>query len=178
MTTSLTPASPGRAGALEGRTALVTGGSRGIGRAIALAFAAEGADVAVSYLSHYDRDRPDPEAAFEVGRQIEDCGRRTVVVDADVGREEDVRELVDKTLEAFGRIDVLVNNAGFVKVSWVESMEVGEWDEMIAGHLRGTFLVTRAVLPGMLERGDGRIINITSQIAQIGRERFAHYAAA
>ena len=178
MTTSLTPATPGRAGALEGRIALVTGGSRGIGRAIALAFAAEGADVAISYLSSYDRDRPNPHAAFEVGRQIEDHGRRSVVVDADVGREGDVRGLVDKTLEAFGRVDVLVNNAGFVKVSWLESMDVEAWDEMIAGHLRGTFLVTRAVLPGMLERGNGRIINIASQIAQIGRERFAHYAAA
>src|SRR5215467_6517088 len=104
---SLTPTTPGRAGALEGRRALVTGGSRGIGRAIALAFAAEGADVAISYLSRYDRDRPDPDAAFEVAQQIADQGRRSLVVDADVGREADVRNLVDRTLETFGRIDVL-----------------------------------------------------------------------
>jgi 3-oxoacyl-[acyl-carrier protein] reductase len=164
-------------GALEGRTALVTGGSRGIGRAIALAFAQAGADVAISYLGRYDRDRPGDDA-FDVGRRIESMGRRAFVGEADVSREEDVRSLVDNTLDAFGRVDILVNNAGFVTLAWVEEMDVAMWDEMIAGHLRGTFVVTRAVLPGMLERGDGRIINIASQIGQIGRQRFAHYAAA
>lgn len=76
------------------------------------------------------------------------------------------------------RVDILVNNAGFVTLAPVEAMEVALWDEMIATHLRGTFLMTRFVLPGMLARGDGRIINVSSQIGQIGRERFAHYAAA
>jgi 3-oxoacyl-[acyl-carrier protein] reductase len=127
-------------GVLEGRTALITGASRGIGRAIALAFAREGADVAINH-------HPPADAKFPGA-------------------------------EDFGRVDILVNNAGFVTLSRVESMEVALWDDMIATHLRGTFLTTRLVLPGMLERGHGRIINIASQIGQIGRERFAHYSAA
>jgi 3-oxoacyl-[acyl-carrier protein] reductase len=164
--------------ALAGRTALVTGASRGIGRAIALAFAAEGADVALSFLGRYDRERPDPDAVLDVARAIEEQGRGALVVEADVAREDDVQALADRALDAFGRIDVLVNNAGFVTLSWVAEMDVATWDETIAAHLRGTFLVTRALLPQMLERGDGRIINVASQIGQIGRERFAHYAAA
>lgn len=158
-------------GVLEGRTALVTGGSHGIGQAIALAFAYEGADVAIA-----DR-RPVADAA-DVARQIEATGRRVLVVQADVSQEASVGAMVDQVLAAFGRIDILVNNAGFVTLAPVETMEIAVWDEMIATHLRGTFLVTRLVLPGMLAQGDGRIINIASQIGQIGRERFAHYAAA
>ena len=158
-------------GVLEGRTALVTGSGRGIGRAIALAFAAEGADVAIN-----DHGRMDE--AREVARQIEALGRSALVVEADVSREEPVAAMVERVLEGFGRIDILVNNAGIATLARVEQMDVDLWDRMIAVHLRGTFLVTRSVLPGMLERGDGRIINISSQIAQLGRERFANYAAA
>lgn len=158
-------------GVLTGRTALVTGAGRGIGRAIALAFANEGADVVIN-------DYQQIEEAREVARQVEAAGQRALAVQADVSREEPVRAMVDEALRAFGKIDILVNNAGIVTLSRVETMEVAWWDEMIAVHLRGTFLVTRLVLPGMLARGDGRIINISSQLAQIGRERFAHYAAA
>ena len=158
-------------GVLDGRTALVTGSSHGIGRAIALAFAAEGADVAVNY-------RSNAEGAAEVARQIEAFGRRALVIQADVSQVEPVRAMVDQVERAFERIDILVNNAGFVTLAPVESMEISTWDDMIATHLRGTFLVTRMVLPGMLERGDGRIINISSQLGQIGREWFAHYTAA
>lgn len=158
-------------GVLEGRKALVTGGGRGIGRAIALAFAHEGADVAVNDYRNLDDARA-------VAVQIEALGRRTVAVEANVAEEDAVRRMVAEVNEAFGYIDVLVNNAGTVTLSPVEAMDVAMWDEMIAVHLRGTFLVTRMVLPGMLERGSGRIINLASQIGQIGRERFAHYAAA
>ena len=158
-------------GILEGRTALITGGSHGIGQAIALAFAHEGADVAIA-------DRRPVADASDVARQIEAIGRQALVVQADVSQEASVGAMVDQVLAAFGRIDILVNNAGFVTLSLVEAMEIAVWDEMIATHLRGTFLVTRLVLPGMLAQGDGRIINIASQIGQIGRERFAHYAAA
>lgn len=158
-------------GVLEGRTALVTGAARGIGRAIALAFAREGADVAINDYKHLEEAR-------EVVRQIEAGGRRALAVEADVSQEEPVRAMVERVLDAFGRIDILVNNAGIATLARVEQMDVALWDQMIAVHLRGTFLVTRLVLPGMLEHGDGRIINISSQIAQIGRERFAHYAAA
>src|SRR4029453_5104926 len=81
-------------------------------------------------------------------------------------------------LGELGRIDVLVNNAGFGNLVLVEEVDVATWDPVIGGHLGGPFLVTRAVLPGMLERGDGRIINIASQLGQVGREWLAHYAAA
>lgn len=158
-------------GVLEARVALITGASRGIGRAIALAFADEGADVAVNYYR-------DAGAAQEVAGRITALGRRAIVVQADVAREDQVRSMVEQVTVEFGRVDILVNNAGFVTLAPVESMEVAAWDAMIATHLRGTFLVTRMVLPGMLARGDGRIINVSSQIGQIGREWFAHYAAA
>jgi 3-oxoacyl-[acyl-carrier protein] reductase len=158
-------------GVLDGRKALVTGASRGIGRSIALAFAEEGADVGVNY-------HRAAAAAEEVGNRIEALGRQAIVVQADVAVEQDVRAMVDRVTEQFGRIDILVNNAGFVTLAPVETMEISQWDEMIATHLRGTFLTTRMVLPGMLERGDGRIINVSSQLGQIGREWFAHYAAA
>jgi len=164
--------------ALAGRTALVTGGSRGIGRAIALAFADAGADVAFSYLASYDRDRPGVDDAADVVAALAQRSVRALSHQADVSSEEEVSALVERTIDAFGRIDILVNNAGFVTLAWVEEMDVSTWDAMIAGHLRGTFLVTRAILPDMLARGDGRIINISSQIGQIGRQRFAHYAAA
>jgi 3-oxoacyl-[acyl-carrier protein] reductase len=156
---------------LTDRVALVTGGSRGIGRAIALAFAGEGADVAVNY-------RRERAAAEEVVREIAAQGRRGLALQADVAQEDDVRQMVEQTLAEFGRVDILVNNAGFVTLAPIESMEVALWDEMIATHLRGTFLTTRMVLPGMLERGSGRIINVSSQLGQIGREWFTHYAAA
>jgi len=158
-------------GILEGRTALVTGGCHGIGRAIVLAFAREGADVAIA-------DRRPVADADEIVHQVAAMGRHALVTQTDVSQEASVRATVEQVLGAFGRIDILVNNAGFVTLAPVETMAVALWDEMIATHLRGTFLVTRLVLPGMLARGDGRIINVSSQIGQIGRERFAHYAAA
>lgn len=158
-------------GLLDGRSALVTGGGRGIGRAIAIAFAKEGADVAVNF-------RSDATAAGEVVEEIIAIGQRALSVQADVSLAEPVAEMVGQVLAEFEKIDILVNNAGFVTLSPVERMDVEMWDEMLATHLRGTFLVTRAVLPGMLEHGDGRVINISSQIGQIGREWFAHYAAA
>lgn len=158
-------------GVLRGRKALVTGASRGIGRAIALAFAEEGADIAVNY-------NQASAAAQEVASEIEALGRQALLVQADVSQEAPVRAMVDEILEDFGRVDILVNNAGFVTLAPVETMDIALWDEMIATHLRGTFLVTRMILPGMLERGDGRIINVSSQIGQIGREWFTHYAAA
>ena len=158
-------------GVLEGRTALVTGGSHGIGLAIVRAFAREGADVAIA-------DRRPVSDADETVREIAALGRRALVIQTDVSEEASVRATVEQALGAFGHIDILVNNAGFVTLAPVETMAVTLWDEMIATHLRGTFLMTHFVLPGMLARGDGRIINLSSQIGQIGRERFAHYAAA
>ena len=147
-------------GVLEGRKALVTGASRGIGREIALAFAREGADVAVNY-------HRQEEAAREVAAAIEALGRRALAVQASVAEVEPVRTMVARVLAEFGHIDILVNNAGFVTLAPVEAMTVEQWDEMLATHLRGTFLVTRQVLPGMLERGSGRIVIVGSGSAYL-----------
>jgi 3-oxoacyl-[acyl-carrier protein] reductase len=158
-------------GKLDGKIALVTGSSRGIGREIALAYAREGADV----ICNYNRSRAEGESLVKA---IEGLGRQAILVQANVAHEDDVEQLVTSGVERFGRIDVLVNNAGFATLYKIEEMPVSAWDEMIAAHLRGTFLTTRLVLPQMLEREQGWIINIASQLAYKGRENLAHYCAA
>lgn len=158
-------------GKLDGKVALVTGASRGIGREIALAFAREGADVACNYRKSRD------EAESLVG-EIEAMGRRGLAVTADVANAAEVERMVATTTDHFGRIDILVNNAGFATLDRVDTMSIEDWDAIIDTHLRGTFLTTRLVLPGMLARKSGRIINISSQLAYKGREGWAHYCAA
>src|SRR5205807_10295361 len=123
------------------------------GRAIALAIGREGADVVVNDYHHEG-------GANEVKRAIESMGRRAIVVLADVSSEEGVHMLHDRAAQAFGRIDTLVNNAGIDTVSTVAEMSVAMWDEMLRANLRSVFLCTHAVLPGMMERRFGRIINI------------------
>jgi len=158
-------------GSLDGKIALVTGASRGIGHEIALAFAREGADVACNY----HRSRAEAE---QLVAEIEAMGRGAIAIPADVAREDDVARMRDAAMERFGRVDILVNNAGFATLHPIATMPIAAWDDMIAAHLRGTFLVTQSVLPQMLERRRGWIINIASQLAYRGRENLAHYCAA
>jgi 3-oxoacyl-[acyl-carrier protein] reductase len=158
-------------GVLEGRVALVTGASRGIGAAIAAAFAREGASVVVNY--HRSEAR-----AAEVVAAIERAGAKVRAVRADVRDGAAVRAMVADALAAFGRIDVLVNNAGIASVVPLHEMSEETWDDVIATNLRSVFLVTRAVLPHMLERGSGKIINVSSQFGQKGFPGHTHYAAA
>ena len=158
-------------GKLDGKVALVTGASRGIGHEIALAFAREGADVACNY--HQSREQ-----AEALVTEIETVGRGAIAIGADVAKSADVERMVDATMERFGRVDILVNNAGFATLHSIAEMPIDAWDEMIAAHLRGTFMTTRLVLPGMLQRRSGKIINIASQLAYKGRENLAHYCAA
>lgn len=158
------------AGALEGLTAVVTGAASGIGAGIAVAFAREGADVAVV-------DLADEESARPVLEAIRALGRRAVLVRADVADEAQVAAMAQRVLAELGQVDVLVNNAGIFTQSLVQDMSVAEWDRVLAVNLRGTFLCTRALLGPMLERGFGRIINIASQLGQIGGVEVAHYAA-
>ncbi|TKB18646.1 MAG: SDR family oxidoreductase [Mesorhizobium sp.] len=158
------------AGRLEGKTALVTGGARGIGEAIARAFVREGASVAV-----LDRELARAKAATA---KLAANGATTVAVAADVSDEAAVSGAIEAVTRSFGRIDILVNNAGISTTAPVTSMSTSMWDEMMAVNLRSVFLCTRAVLPGMIERKFGRIISISSQLAQKGAAEMAHYAAA
>ena len=157
-------------GRLEDKTAIVTGGARGIGRGIVEALASEGADVAVV-------DVLERGEAASVLAQVEGAGRRGIYVRADVSEEDGVRGMVGTVLRAFGRIDVLVNNAGVLSQCPVEEMPAEEWDRVLGVNLRGTFLCCRFALPHMLERGEGRIINVASQIGQSGASGLAHYGA-
>jgi 3-oxoacyl-[acyl-carrier protein] reductase len=156
---------------LAGRAALVTGGNTGIGRAVALALAGEGADVAVFWIER------EAEAATLVAA-IQAIGRRALAVRADVSREADVRAGVRAVLDGLGRLDVLVNNAGIQKAQAITETSVEDWDRMLAVHLRGTFLCCREVVPHMRARGSGKIVNMASQLAYTGRARYTAYSAA
>jgi 3-oxoacyl-[acyl-carrier protein] reductase len=156
---------------LGGRRALITGASRGIGAAIALAFADEGCDIAFCHLG-------DGEKAAEVKRAIEDRGRTSFVADCDVSDEVAVPVMVAGARKALGGIDILVNNAGHSAEKSFEDLSVKDWDRMIAVHLRGTFLASRACYGAMCKRGWGRIINIASQHALKGTLGKVHYCAA
>ena len=158
---------------LAGRIALVTGSSSGIGRGVALAYAREGADVVINHPT-----AAEAAAAARVAAEIAACGREVLVCQADVSDEGQVATMVGAAIARFGRIDILVNNAGIAAAGAVHELEAAVWDRVIAIHLRGTFLVTRAVLPGMYARGRGRIINTASQLAYKGAPGFSAYTAA
>ena len=156
---------------LAGKVALVTGGNTGIGRAVCLAFAEEGADVAVAWLER------EPEAESLAGA-IRAKGRRCHLVKTDVTREHDVQAMTSGVLAALGRLDVLVNNAGIQRPQPLTEMTVEEWDRMMAVHLRGAFLCSREAARHMIARRAGRIINLCSQLGYIGRERYTAYSTA
>jgi 3-oxoacyl-[acyl-carrier protein] reductase len=156
--------------ALTGKVALVTGGGRGIGRAVSLALARAGADVAVNY-----RERRDD--ADSAVREIQNMGRRAAAIQADVSRGDEVTELVRTVESELGPIEILVNNAGKILIQSIEQMREQDWNQMIAANLTSCFLVTQAVLPGMRARHWGRIINVSSVAAQAGSIVGVHYAA-
>jgi 3-oxoacyl-[acyl-carrier protein] reductase len=156
---------------LAGKVALVTGGNTGIGRAVALAYAAEGADVAIGWIAR----EPDARSLVEA---IERTGRRALAVRCDVTVEDDVRAMVAGVTARLGRLDVLVNNAGIQKAQSITEMALEDWERMMAVHLRGAFLCCREVAPHMVAQKSGRIILLTSQLAYIGRERYTAYSAA
>jgi 3-oxoacyl-[acyl-carrier protein] reductase len=155
---------------LTGKVALVTGGGRGIGRAVSLALARAGCHVAVDYRERRD----DAESAV---REIEKLGRRAVAIQADVSRGADVTQLVRTTESELGPIEILVNNAGKILIQSIEQMTEESWNDMITSNLTSCFLMTQAVLPGMRARHWGRIINMSSVAAQAGSIVGVHYAA-
>ncbi len=160
-----------RTGRLQGKVALVTGGNTGIGRAIALAYAEEGAEVAIAWVAR------EPEARSLVA-EMKRRGRRALAVRCDVTSEDDVRDLFQAVVDEFGRIDVLVNNAGIQKAQAITDMTLDDWERMMAVHLRGAFLCSREVARIMIRQGSGRIILLSSQLAYIGRPRYTAYSAA
>jgi meso-butanediol dehydrogenase / (S,S)-butanediol dehydrogenase / diacetyl reductase len=150
-----------------GKVSIVTGAARGIGRAIALRLATEGSDVVVSDV--------DAARAERVASEIRDAGRRSAVAQADVTMAADRRRVVDIALEHFERVDILINNAGIIEIS--EPLDVTEegWDRVQAVNLKGTYFMCQAVLPHMLNRGTGRIVNIASMAAKAGTHLCVHY---
>jgi 3-oxoacyl-[acyl-carrier protein] reductase len=157
--------------ALADQVVLVTGASRGIGAAIAVACAEAGADIAVGYLDGATGAAATVEAVRALGRDAE-------ALRADVSDETQVGELIEGALDRFGRIDGLVNNAGVMPESPVVDMTFDEWKKVLDVDLTGAFLCSRAVLPGMLARGSGSIVMMASRLGQIGFAGVAHYASA
>ena len=155
---------------LQGRTALVTGAGRGIGRAIALALAEAGADVVVNF--HSDED-----SAREVCAQIRESGRRALAMRADVARAAEVARMAELIHRELGPVTILVNNAGIGRARSIAEMAEADWDEMLAVNLKGQFLVTQAIVPDMLGARWGRIIGLSSAAAQTGGVVGPHYAA-
>ncbi|MBN6185868.1 3-oxoacyl-[acyl-carrier-protein] reductase [Aneurinibacillus sp. BA2021] len=156
---------------LEGKVALVTGASRGIGRAIALELASQGADVAVNYAGS-------EAAAQEVADEIVKLGRRAIVVQANVAKTEEVEAMVKRTIDELGKLDILVNNAGITRDNLLMRMKEEEFDDVIAINLKGVFNCTKAVTRPMMKARSGRIINISSVVGVMGNPGQANYVAA
>lgn len=155
---------------LSGKTALVTGGSRGIGRAIAVALARCGADVAVNYV-HNDN------AADDCVNEILQSGKRATAIKADIGYTDQARSLVKTIQDQFGQLDILVNNAGITRDTLLARMQESEWDEVIRVNLKGVFNVSQAVLRSMIRQRWGRIINISSVSGLMGQVGQVNYSA-
>lgn len=156
---------------LEGKIAIVTGGTRGIGRAIALDLAANGADIAINYRKSVD-------LAKELAEIIRGMGRRALVIQADVSSFDDAQAMVEKVLNDFGQVDILINNAGMNWDGVVWKMSEEQWDRVISVDLKGTFNYTRAVTPVFREQGSGKIVNITSINGLRGKFGQTNYSAA
>ena len=155
---------------LKGKTALVTGSSRGIGRAAAVALAQAGADVAVNYLANEVE-------AKKTCADIEQTGRRSVAVRADVSVRDHVSRLINEVRESLGDVSILVNNAGIGPRKPFSDITEEDWDQVLRINLKSMFLMTQAVLPAMRARRWGRIINLSSVAAQVGGVIGPHYAA-
>ncbi len=192
----------GKKAGLEGQVALVTGGSRGIGQAIALRLAEDGADVAINYQSTKDRaeklsklidqmgmmdefDRlslkidlmETKENAKEVSELIDSMGKHSIICQANVNDFAQVNRMHNEVVKQFGKIDILVNNAGIVRDKSFVKMTPQMWTEVLSVNLDGAFYCTKSVIEGMLERKYGRIVNISSVIGRMGNRGQANYAA-
>lgn len=154
---------------LNGKTALVTGGGRGIGQGIAIALAEAGADVAIADL--------DIAIAEETASRVESLGRRSIALQVDVSSPDSVRQLIQKVLEHLGQLDIAVNNAGIIGIHSIEELSAEEWDRVMAVNARGVFLCTQAEVAVMRPRRYGRIINVASIAGKVGFPDLSHYSA-
>jgi 3-oxoacyl-[acyl-carrier protein] reductase len=155
---------------LSGRVALITGGSRGIGRATAIRLAQAGVKLVINYLR-------DEAGAVETARAVEDSGARAVCVRGDVSNVEDAKRIVSSAAAEFGRVDLVICNAGVWEGSPVESLEEEVWDRTFEINLRGTWTICRAAIPFLKARRGGRIIVVSSTAGQRGEANYANYAA-
>lgn len=156
---------------LKGKNALVTGASRGIGRAIALELAQQGANVAVNYAGSQDK-------AAEVVADIEQLGQQAIAIQANVAEEDDVTEMVKTTIDELGSIDILVNNAGITRDNLLMRMKLADFEQVIDTNLKGVFLCTKAVTRPMMRQRHGKIINVASIVGVSGNPGQANYVAA
>jgi 3-oxoacyl-[acyl-carrier protein] reductase len=156
-------------GRLAGQTALITGASRGLGKSVALGFAAEGADIVVNCL----RDAVAAEATATAIRQL---GRRAHVIQADAAKRGDIQRMFAEAIRVFGRIDVLVNNAGINRRGWFSEITDEDWDMILATNLKGPFICCQEIFSHMIGRGGGRIINMSSVASQYHGPKTVHYA--
>ena len=156
-------------GRLDGNIALVTGASRGLGRAIAIGFAKEGADVVVNYLNN-------EKAAKETAAEITKIGRRVCLIQADVTSRKDIQRMIKEAENHFNKIDILVNNAGINKRGWFEEITDEDWDIIMETNLKGPFVCSQEIFPIMIKNGGGRIINISSVASQYHGPKTVHYA--
>ena len=156
---------------LKDKVALVTGSSRGVGKAIALAFAKEGAKVMVNYTSN-------EKAANEVLGTIQKMGGQAKVFKADVAKKAEAQALVQATVDAFGGLDILVNNAGFTRPAMMLKMTEEQWDAVVNIHLKGAWLCAQAAAPHMIAKNSGKIINVTSVAGMVGTVGQINYSAA
>ncbi len=154
---------------LKDRVALVTGGGRGIGKAIALALAKEGADIVACDINL--------ENLKEVAAEVEKMGRKILILKADVSKVSEVEEMVKKALDKFTKIDILVNNAGITRDNLIVRMSEEEWDQVLDINLKGAFNCLKAVARPMMKQRSGRIINIASVVGMMGNPGQANYAA-
>lgn len=154
----------------SGKTVIVTGGSRGIGRAIALDFAKSGANVVVNYNSSASK-------AEEVVAEIESLGGKGLAVQCNVSSQEDVDRLLKASVDTFGGVDILVNNAGITKDTLILRMKEEDWDSVLDTNLKGTFMTTKVIGKYMLKKKQGRIVNITSVVGVMGNAGQSNYAA-
>ncbi len=152
------------------KVALVTGSSRGIGRAIAIELAKKGIDIVVNSNKSIDK-------GIETANEIKKLGRRTLYIQCDISNPEQVEKMIEKIINEFGRIDILINNAGIVMDKKLENMDINRWKDVISVNLTGTFNCTKSVIKYMQKQGGGKIINISSIVGEIGNFGQSNYAA-